>query len=254
MGQTNGRLGIQLRGGLLAIAMPWFAMADVDDAEQDLASVPELPRAAIERYARTDLEQWHYLRTRENEEGVVVDRHDPTLPGEAHWQLVSIDGREPTEEERRDYDRERADHSKTDERARSDDVMRMVLPGSVRALDEIDGAQRYRYALRSPDGKKERVFRALQGEFLVEQGQWEPWVREVRIWNTGTLRPWLGVRIDEADLLFKFQVQEGWVLPARVEATWTGELLALKDIGETLRVTLTDFRQVTTQPELAANP
>lgn len=215
--------------------------------------VPDLPRSAILRFIGNDLEDWHYTRTRESEEGRLTDRHDPDLPGEAHWQLVSVDGRAPTEDEVRDYEKDRADHSDREQRASRAEMMQVLAPGSVRLLDVSDGVHRYAYRLRSPDGRRERVYQALEGELEVVDDAGGPWVREVRLWNTDVLRPILGVRIDAADLRFEFALRDGWVLPVAVDARWEGEFLMLKDLGTDLRFTLSDFRRVDT-PGPAADP
>lgn len=234
-------LGILLTtGSALAAADERLRMA----MAEALSHAPALPREAILRYAATDLEQWHYQRTRRSEEGVVVDRHDPTLPGEAHWQLISIDGREPTDRERRDYEKDRADHSERDERARGEELVQVLRPGSIAYVGDEGDAQRFSYGLQSPDGKRKRVFEALEGELLIESDVDSPWVREVRVWNSETLRPYLGVRIDEAQLSFTFERQGDWILPQTVEARWTGEFLLLRDIGNELFFKLEDFRHV----------
>lgn len=224
------------------------------DMAAALAHAPPMPRAAILRYASTDLEQWHYLRTRVSEDGVMIDRHDPTLPGEEHWQLVSIDGREPTDRERRKYERDRADHSDSEERARGEELAQVLAPGSFVFLGEESGDRRYRYALRSPDGKREAVWAGLEGDLLVAPDPEAPWVREARVWNRDTLRPGFGVRIDEARLTFTFRLQEGWVLPDTVEARWAGEFLGLRSLGDTLSFRLEDFRHIGTPKDREEDP
>lgn len=246
-----------MRAAVLLVPVPvlWLlpAPAQPDDAVLSevldpsvIDHVPDLPRSAILRFVANDLEDWHYTRTRESEEGSLTDRHDPDLPGEAHWQLVSVDGRAPTEDEVRDYEKDRADHSDREQRASRAEMLQVLAPGSVELLDASGEVHRYAYRLRSPDGKRERVYAALEGELEVVDAAGGPWVREVRLWNTDILRPILGVRIDTADLRFEFAVQDGWVLPVAVEASWDGEFLMLKELGTDLRFTLSDFRRVDT--------
>ena len=219
-----------------------------------LEALPPVPRHAIERFARTNLEEWRYRRTRISEDGVTVDLHDPTQPGEAHWELVSIDGREPTEKERRDYNKDRADHSLEEERARAEEAMSILVAESLELVENTDGHQRYSYRLQSPNGKRERTFERLTGELLVVEPAGEAWVREIRVWNREILRPWIGLRVDEAGLEFRFHIQDGWVLPQQVLAHWSGEFLGLKDIERRYQFTLGDFervRDVPRSPELA---
>ncbi len=211
-------------------------------APANLDHAPAEVRAAILRYGNTDLEQWHYQRTRTTEEGSIVDRHDPTLPGAEHWQLVSIDGREPTRDELETFEDDRADHSDDEEKARTDYIIDVIQPGSIVFQGEIDGAERYGYLLRSPDGKREKTFLRLEGDLSIQTGDDGPWVRTVRVWNTETLRPIIGVRIDQVMMSFHFELQDGYLLPRRVEAQWQGEFLMLKNIDRVVDVSLTDFR------------
>ncbi|MEE4172919.1 MAG: hypothetical protein V2I57_01550 [Xanthomonadales bacterium] len=230
--------------------------AFVKAARDALADTPPLFRDALLYSTATDLEEWHYLRTRHGEERTLVDRHDPTLPGEAHWQLVSIDGREPTDEERRDYEKDRADHSDADERADNENWVRVIVPDSVQSLGSEGGAQRFAYAMQTPDGRREKLFAALEGDLLVVDDAEPAWIREVRLWNTDTLRPALGVRIDSVNLVFRFEHQDGWVVPTELQARWEGEFLMLKDISDEVRFSLDGFRHRDTPavPVMQATP
>lgn len=209
----------------------------------NLVDAPEPLREAVLRYSKTDLEQWHYQRTRITEEGTILDRHDPTLPGAEHWQLLAIDGRKPTEEEFEDYAKDRADHSDDEKKARTDYVIDIIQPDSIDFSGVVDGAEQYTYRLRSPDGKREKTFLRLTGDMLIQPGDDGPWVRTVRVWNTQTLRPIIGVRIDEIMVSFHFDLQGGYVLPVSIEAQWYGAFLMLKDITRKVNVTLADFRR-----------
>ncbi|MEM1411975.1 MAG: hypothetical protein AAGH19_06395 [Pseudomonadota bacterium] len=236
---------------LALLAATAFAAAGASEAESDaeaqraamLAHVPELPRAAILRFVETDLARWHYVRTRTSDDGVTIDRHDPTLPREERWQLVSIDGREPTEKELRRYRRDREDAAERDEQERDDELVKVLQPGSIQFLGEENGFQRFSYALQSPDGKREKVYAALEGELLIDPDDGgRPWVREVRVWNRETLRPFIGVRIDDAHMSFTFELKDDWVLPVAVDVRWAGEILALRDVGNAMSYRLEDFR------------
>lgn len=222
--------------------------AFIEAAREAVSETPAPFREALLHSTATDLEQWHYLRTRHGEDRVIVDRHDPTMPGEAHWQLVSIDGREPTEAESEEYDDDRADHSDIDERANNEDWVKVIVPESVRLLSTEGEAQRYGYDLQSPDGRREKLFAGIEGDLLVVDDANPAWIREVRLRNREVLRPALGVRIDAFDMVFRFRRQEAWVVPTEVQARWTGEFLMLKDISDEVRFTLADFRHRDTPP------
>jgi hypothetical protein len=103
--------------------------------------------------------------------------------------------------------------------------------------------------MQSPDGRREKLFAGLEGDLLVVDDARPGWIREVRLWNTETLRPALGVRIDSVKLTFRFTRQDEWVVPTELQARWEGEFLMLKDIGDEIRFTLADFRHRDTPPE-----
>lgn len=214
-----------------------------DVLPDNLREAPVRVRDALRRYAESDLESWHYRRTRISEDGTLEDRHDPSLPGSEHWQLVRIDGRDPTEDEREDYEDDRADHSKPNEKATAAYVSSAIAPGSIRQINDDTGAERYAFALRSPDGKRESTFRKLVGDMVLVDAEDGPWVQTVRVWNAETLRPVIGVRIDEVLLSFSFELLDGVVLPTAVQAEWQGEFLMVKDLDSRIEVTLTDFRR-----------
>ena len=235
---------------------PGAREAFIAAAEEALGATPALFRDALLFSTATDLEEWHYLRTRQGEEEVIVDRHDPTLPGEEHWQLVSIDGRAPTDDERREYEADRADHSDADERANNENWVKVIVPESVQLLATEGDAQRFGYRMQSPDGRREKLFAGIEGDLLVVDDADPAWIREVRLWNRETLRPALGVRIDAVDLVFRFRRQDDWVVPTELQARWEGEFLMLKDISDELRFTLGDFRHRDTpvEPVMKALP
>lgn len=230
--------------GLVAVLAPPAAFSDTEPAiPENLRNAPGQVREAILRYANTDLEEWHYVRTRVTEEGTIVDRHDPTLPGPEHWQLISINGQAPTSDELEEFEDDRADHSDDEEKARTDYVIDVIAPDSIVFKAQLEGAEQYAYELRSPDGKRKNTFQRLTGDMLIQPGDDGAWVRSVRVWNTETLRPVIGVRIDEIMTVFNFELHDGYMLPVAIKAEWRGEFLMLKDISRTVEVSLTDYRR-----------
>jgi len=248
--QTYPRRAITALATVLCALAGFTSTLYADSSDDELVAIgdmlPEAPprmRAAALRYAETDLEQWHYLRTRISEERTVVDRHDPTLPGPEHWQLVSIDGREPTEEELEEFNEDRADHSEDREKATAQMVLGAILPGSVRPMTADTGTERYALDLQSPDGRRKGTYERLTGDLEVRNSDSGPWISSVRVWNRETLRPVPGIRIDEARIRFDFELVEDTVLPIAVTAFWAGELLMVKDLGGQVEVSLKDFRR-----------
>lgn len=78
-------------------------------------------------------ERWAFTETRLDSEHVWVGRFDPRRPKNESWQLLSVDDRDPTEKEFREYLKDKKhDHSDKDD----DRLEAMVEPDSVRLIGE----------------------------------------------------------------------------------------------------------------------
>lgn len=78
-------------------------------------------------------ERWAYTETRVDSEHVWIARFDPRRSSGERWQIVSVDGREPTDEETEEFLKEKAhDHSGSGDKR----IDAMVEKDSVRLIDE----------------------------------------------------------------------------------------------------------------------
>jgi hypothetical protein len=79
--------------------------------------------------------QWAYTETQVSSEHVWVGRFDPRKPSRERWRLLTVDAREPTEDEIEKYQRDKAhDHSDNGDKR----VNAMVEPDSIRLIEETD--------------------------------------------------------------------------------------------------------------------
>jgi hypothetical protein len=229
-------VGLLLAGSVMAPAL-------ADSSLHESGGVmPDLANSAVERYASTDLEAWYYTRTWVSGDEVVIDRHDPSLPGAEHWQLVSIDGHAPTPAEIEDYESERDSHEDgSDDRFNNADVMKMLAPGTVQLMESDDGSRVYGFQMQSPNGKRKRLYESMQGAIRVVEDERGPLVEMVRVWNVGPIYPALGVRISQASVDFSFATHNGHVLPSGVDVRFQGRAFLVKKLDREFRVRLTDF-------------
>ncbi|NRB70812.1 MAG: hypothetical protein HRU51_02730 [Xanthomonadales bacterium] len=241
---TIAMRAIIITAGLFTLLATRQAGAD-DEFQGLLAQTDPLPRNAILRNAQTDLEQWVYTRSRLDEGRLDVDEHDPRRPGPEHWRLLSIDGETPNAAELKEYAEWRADHSEaSDDQAGPMDILELLVPGSVRLLGSEGDVHEYGYAMRSPDGKRKKVYAALAGAFTVVPGADTPFVSLLRIWNREPVRPRFGLRINAASLDLAFTEQAGYVLPQRVEVAFEGSFLLVKTLDERFEFTLDNFQRI----------
>lgn len=202
--------------------------------------------AAIERLAATELERWSYTRTLQSEGRIVVDRHDPSLPGEEHWQLVSVDGLAPSEEDWRDYRRKRADHSapeKGQRRYEISDLATMLIADSLELVGSQGPSHTYRFRLQSPDGRRAKLYAGLAGELTLHGAGEQPFIERVRIWSEQPLSPALGVRLHSFGFEMRFTDHGEHVLPASMDLNMEGRAFVFKDLGNEFQVSFSELRK-----------
>jgi hypothetical protein len=221
---------------LFLIPWPTSSMADQQLVEQ-----------AIARMAKIDMDAWHYTRTRVTQEGSRIDRHDPSQPADQHWQLVSLDGRPPTQKEMKEYAKERSSHAKQRKKradlSNSERLANMLVPDSleVRSTD-ADGVT-YTFRVRSPDGKKKALWEQIQGELRVVRNDGDPWVDLVRLWNSDTIHPRFGVQLSELAMEAAFVAQGQDVLPQRFDVRYDGRALFIIKLNENMKFRFHDLQR-----------
>jgi hypothetical protein len=234
---------LSIAGAAFAGSMPGSFVAPVPDNPQR-AYADAL--VAIERLAATELERWAYTRTMKADGRIVIDRHDPDLPGEEHWQLVSVDGMAPSEEDWRDYRRKRADHSeakKSERRYDISDLATMLVEDSLQAVGRDGQAHTYRFLMRSPDGKREKLYAGLTGEFTLNRSSSRPFIERVRIWSDGPISPALGVRLESFGFEMRFNDHGDHVLPETMDLSLEGRAFVFKDLDNEFQVAFTDLHK-----------
>lgn len=213
---------------------------------QDAERALEVTLAAIQRLADTDFEQWGYTRTVASDGEILIDRHDPSLPGEEHWQLVSIDGQQPTDKDWKEYRRKRANHAEDpdkDNRYDTGDLAAMIQAESLVSVAYQGPGQRWQFTLKSPDGEHERRFRGLRGELLIHsEDQQAPFIEWVRIWTDEAISPAFGIRLQKLDFDVRFVDLGAHVLPVKMDVFLEGRIFWLKDISTEYNVAFSQMQ------------
>jgi hypothetical protein len=117
----------------LAIALP----ASAEEAQPRYEVLFEKALQSIEWNA---YEEWAFTESASGSDGDFVGRFDPRLPEGERWTLLSIDGRDPTEDESRQYsERKRSERHDGDHEEDGEDdgeIDGMVDPGSLELVEE----------------------------------------------------------------------------------------------------------------------
>lgn len=227
-----GRLGM----AILAV----LAILAVGAAAPAAAEVPPIAREAFANMPRVTGE-WAFTRTREDNDGTRVERFDPAA--EPKWQLVSVDGREPTEDELRDYAEEVEQRLAREEgRPGDNDFEGLAAEDGWERLEE-DGERvtwRFRPAAGATD--REGVAKHLQGELTILKSV--PYVESFRLYNNEPFRAKVIAKIERFDTRIEMiRLDRRAYMPVRVSTEVRGgAAFGLKSIERDILLTYSDFR------------
>jgi len=157
---------------------------------------------------------WAYTETRVDREHVRVARYDPRRASGARWQLLSIDGRSPTEKETRTFQKE-----KKNDRSDNNRVEAMVEPGSIRLIGE-DGDH---WLLGFYPGEEENEFRdSLDATIRINKAAGH--LEYIDLRTRSAFRPATGVKIAKllTRLTFGPAVEGGPVVPLSTQVEVKG--------------------------------
>jgi len=172
---------------------------------------------------------WAYTETQVTSEHVWVGRYDPRRSSSERWQLITVDGRQPTGEELEEYQRDKAhDHSRDGD----DRVNTLVEPDSMRFIEETAD-----YWLFAFDPDEEEIMGSVDATMRINKASGH--LEYIDIRNHETIRPAFGVKISKliTRLTFGLARQDGPVVPisAQVEIKGRAYLVVSFDEQEVIR-------------------
>jgi hypothetical protein len=185
-------------------------------------------------------DHWAFTRTETSAKGVYVATHDPRR--EQAWELLTVDGREPTGDEREDFLSERSRERGDDDE--EDETLSMVSPGSVELIDETDERWLFNFSPLAESSEERQFMEAVEGRLEVaKEGHY---VSKIRLRNLETIKPGKGVKLKVFDTSFEFAPAHGGgaVLPARVRAKVKGRAMLVVGIDEERTVEFSDYQRV----------
>lgn len=194
----------------IAICCSLFALS-IAEANEDYDTIFETAVDAVDfEFDRS----WAYTETQVTDEHIWVGRYDPRRsPGE-RWQLMTVDGRQPTGEELEEYGQDKAhDHSRDgDER-----VNAMVEPDTVSFIEETDEYWLFGF---TPD--KEEIMNSVDATIRINKGNGH--LEYIDIRNHETIRPTFGVKISKliTRLTFGRASEDGPVVPISTQVEVKG--------------------------------
>ncbi len=176
---------------------------------------------------------WAYTETRINSEGTWKGRFDPSLPPGERWQLLSVDGRDATEEEVEEYLEDKYDDNSREGDERVD---ALVEPDSIRLIE--DGGDYWLLGF-TPD--EEDILESVDATIRIDKDGGQLVYIDLR--NHETVRPAIGIRISKliTRLTFGPAVDGGPIVPLATQVEVKGRAYLVVSFDEQEIVRNSDF-------------
>lgn len=227
--------------GVLLLSIATAASADTLSPAGATSLLNEAISAIDEDYRR----EWAFTETAIDSETTTVGRYDPRRsPGE-RWQLISVDGREPSEDELVAFSEDKAADEPDEERegGRSDDnVADMVQPDSLSLLEET--GDYWLFSFVPNDDEDEGFLEKMDGTLrIAKDGRY---LERLDIESREPFKPAIGVKVHRflTSLTFGPAAGSGPIVPLTVEFRVKARAYLLMNVDEAGSVTYTDFEYV----------
>lgn len=222
----------------LIVFLPGMAFgSQLDLAEQALASLDD-----------TALDGWAFTETTVHNGTETIARYDPSLPEGERWNLISVDGRAPTDDDREDFEKRHAGGDQKDgeqEDSEEQGFSAVIEPDSLVPLEDSVTHAVYRFQPASgeeedDDGMSEH----LDGLLRISKNG--PYVESLEMRSREPFSPAFSVKIKEFSTVMTFAPvgENGTVLPESVEVRVIGRAMLFKKLDETVETRLSDYRFV----------
>ncbi len=199
-------------------------------AEEDYNAIFEQAMQAID--SNFD-ETWAYTETQANSEGTWVGRSNPSRPPGERWQLLSVDGRDPTDKELEEYLEDKyREHNKDGDNG----VDAMIEPDSVHLIEDADDHWLFGFV---PDD--EEIMNSVDATIRIDKNSGH--LEYIDLRNHETIRPATGVKISKLKTRLDFgpAVEGGPVVPLRAQVEIKGRAYLVVSFDEQEDLRNSDF-------------
>ncbi len=237
---------------IVLVALVILGSAAVLLASAAQAGDSELVLQALEATYDSSIQGWAYTQTTVENGRETVRRFDPRrLEGE-RWSLVSVDGRPPTESERREDTERRTSpqefsgffsngDAEPEPESEGGELSVRIKSDSLSLIEETTTYALYRFEPSSDDAKfQSNLDLTLK---IVKDG---PYVASVELRSRGPFKPvfWMGIKEMVMTSTFESVADGGPVLPRLVTMNMVGRVLFVKEIRMTTKTSYSDYEYV----------
>ena len=216
------------------VVLAWCLALPVAGAEDDLRALLDDAVAAIDwEFGKA----WAYTETALSEGERRVARFDPRVNENHGWTLLSVDGKEPSDRQRREFL-----HEKDEQHSESSDddnrVTAIVDPETLELVEETDT----HWVLAFVPAEDEQAF-LDSVDARVRIAKDGRYIESLQIDNFQDIRPGFGTKLTEFKmrLLFGPAVKDGPVVPKSIDVHVKGRALLFIGFDETEVTRYSDF-------------
>ena len=209
-------------------------------AAQDYASIVTEAFANIDTSFR---DQWAYSETTTEEGVTIVGRFDPRQPLGNRWTLISVDGRQPSAEEREDYLEDKEDDQGDERDDRNDGAQDLVKVETLELIEETDQYWLFDFTpnIDDDDDEASKFLAEVNGTLKVAKAG--PWVESLELSNDKPLKPAFSVKISRffTRLTFGPAAEDGPIVPRSMEVQVRGRAALVIRFDEAESILFSDY-------------
>jgi hypothetical protein len=199
-------------------------------------------------FGSLSVEDWAYTQTTVTNGQEAISRFDPRLPEGEQWHLISIEGRTPTETERKDDAKRRKANNERPNSGlpggKGDGSSSMIQPGSLSLVEETTAHVIYRFKPVASDEGGAKFMAHIDATLkIIKDG---PYVASVDMQSVEPFKPGLGAKIDKfvTSVNFRPVASTGAILIHTATFRMLGRIWMVKRIDEQADVSYTDYEFV----------
>ena len=174
-----------------------------------------------------------------NDEKIIVEVFDPLREEQEQWQLKLADGEEPSKKQISKHAKQKAQQR---ERRSNRGFQQMVVPSSVRMLDENEDEITFQF---QPDVFEDNPENNEKFVGLVIIRKQDATIRQMEYYNTADVKPVDIVTVEKMHTVVEFQsTPSGDQVPERSTTHTKGKVFGFKKFEEKYVQEFSDYRKV----------
>lgn len=184
------------------------------------------------------MQSWSYTETSIEAGTTLVGRYDPRQPSGERWTLLSVDGREPTTAEIKEY----VDDKANDYGDEGDNnVNAMVGSDSLELLEETD--DHYLFSFIPSDDDEDFLEHLDATVKIIKSG---PYIEYIDMHNRKPFRPRIGIKISNfvTRLGFGPAAEGGPIVPIFIDVRIKMRAFFIINVDETVSISYSDYEFV----------